>query len=98
MCDNQKLARLAVLYESDMNKDLFSSLFKNEYWIDLFMDSSFSMFFHSRMYQSNSTFNNTFWEGANQNDEQCVSYKTNTMNFKSQKCKDNKEVLCEIIL
>ena len=91
-------ARLAILHESDLKFSLFTAFTKNEYWIDLFKDSTGTNFFHSSMHQSNSTWSTGFWEGTYNSGEKCVTYKINTMEFKSHQCSGLKEVMCEIVL
>jgi hypothetical protein len=97
LCSGESTARLAILYESDLLVINFSSFSSSEYWIDLHKDSSSTDFFHSRLYESNSTWNANFWDsGSYSPTELCVMYRTDSK-FRTKSCSNSKSVMCEIV-
>jgi hypothetical protein len=98
LCSGKSSARLAILYESDLLVSYFSSFSLNEYWIDLYKDSSSTDFFHSRFYESNSTWSATNWDGNYSPSELCARYIVSQKKFKDTICSLSLNVMCEIVL
>ena len=98
LCFQKSSARLAILYESDLLFNYFSSIPSDDYWINLFKSSSTTNFFHSRFYESNSTWSPTFWDGSYSENDMCAMYRTDSMNFRERPCSDKNLVMCEIVL
>ena len=91
-------ARLAILYNSDLSNNFYANFNKNEYWVDFYRDTTGSTMYHSADFESNSSWTGPAWGNPMNSNEQCASLRVNKNDFKSHKCSDDREVLCEIIL
>ncbi len=98
LCLGKSSARLAILYETDLLDSYFSSFSLNGYFIDLFKDSTSTNFFHSRFYESNSTWSAGKWDGLYSPDRLCAIYRVRDMKFREELCSRSRPVMCEIVL
>jgi hypothetical protein len=97
-CSGQSSARLAILYESDLLVSYFSAIPLGDYWIDLHKDSSSTHLFHSNLYESNSTWSASYWEGSSAANHLCAIYSVQGRKFKDEMCSSQKSAMCEIVL
>ena len=101
-CNGFALARLAILYTTDVGNIFASSMSQPEYWIDFYRTTSFGTFgtFYSSNNQSSDSYINTDWDKPWANNEQCATWMTqpNKAYFNSHQCSNNREVMCEIVL
>ena len=94
-CNNQS-ARLAILFDTDFNADILTTLYLNESWIDAFRTNDTDMSFSSQNKENVNLFDSISWDGNLTIGENCATWNDNLKRFNSRMCNFSFPILCEI--